>query len=142
MIALSLPTPPPLSALYRNVSGRGRVKTERYKIWLRAAGNEVLATPPDRRQPIMGKFTLTVLAGRPDKRLRDLDNLLKATCDLLQAHGLVENDCLAESITIAWSAHVEKRRIEVRVWPWTAERQAMCELPPESIGACGQGEAA
>ncbi len=135
MISLSLPMPPPLSALYRNVSGRGRVKTERYKTWLRAAGNEVLATPIDRRPPIVGRFTLTVLAGRPDKRTRDLDNLLKAVGDLLQAHGLVENDGLAESITVAWSRHVEKRRIEVKVWPYTAEREA-------AHGAPRQGEAA
>jgi Holliday junction resolvase RusA-like endonuclease len=128
MITLSLPFPPSVNALYRNVPGRGRVKTERYKTWLRAAGNEVLATPLDRRVPIMGRFTLIVLAGRPDKRLRDLDNLLKATGDLLQAHGLIENDCLAESIYVAWSPTVEKRRIEVRVLPW--------------FGARGQGEAA
>ncbi len=135
MITLSLPMPPPLSALYTNVAGRGRVKTERYKIWLRAAGNEVLATPLGQRPPIKGKFSLTGMAGRPDKRLRDLDNLLKATCDLLQSHGLVENDCLAESITVSWSPTVEKRRIVVFVWPWTAERAAIHALPAEGEAA-------
>lgn len=140
MIMLSLPMPPSTNALYRNVAGRGRVKTERYKTWLRAAGNEVLATPLSRRAPIKGKFTLTVLAGRPDKGQRDLDNLLKAVGDLLQAHELIENDCLAESITVAWSSTVEKRRIVVFVWPWTAERAAIHELPAES--ARQQGEAA
>ncbi len=135
MITLSLPFPPSTNSLYRNVSGRGRVKTERYKTWLRAAGNEVLATPLQRRLPIEGKFTLTVLAGRPDKRLRDLDNLLKAVGDLLQSHGLIENDCLAESITVAWSPTVEKRRIVVFVWPWTAELAAIRALPAEGEAA-------
>ena len=135
MITLSLPFPPSVNALYRNVSGRGRVKTERYKTWLRAAGNELLATPLGQRVPIEGKFILTVLAGRPDKRIRDLDNLLKAPLDLLQAHGLIKNDGLAQSITVAWSPMVAKCRIEVRVWSWTAERALILGLPAEGQAA-------
>ena len=139
MILLNLPYPPSLWALYRGW-GKGRNKTERYKTWLRAAGNEILATPRELRQPITGQFTLCALAGRPDKRLRDLDNIMKACCDLLQAHGLVENDCRAQSISVAWSPSVEKRRIELRVWPWDDERTAIGDLPPESTR--GQGKAA
>ena len=116
MIALELPYPPSLWALYRGW-GKGRNKTERYKAWLRSAGNEILATPQEQRQPVKGKFVLYVAAGRPDKRPRDLDNLLKATCDLLAAHGLIDNDRFAESITVAWAPAVAKRRIEVHVWP-------------------------
>ena len=131
MISLELPVPPSTNALYRNTSKaertrglalgwrplRGRIKTDRYRTWLRSAGNEILATPQERRRPVKGKFVLYVAAGRPDERTRDLDNLLKATCDLLAAHGLIENDCLAESITVAWAPAVKKRRIEVHVWP-------------------------
>ena len=124
MIRLSLAYPPSVWKLYRGW-GAGRNKTGVYKSWLRTAGNELLATPLDRRSPVSGKFTMTVLAGRPDARARDLDNLLKSTCDLLQTHGLVKNDCLAETITVGWSPNVEKRRIEVWVWA----------LPPEGTAA-------
>jgi len=129
VISLSLSLPPSANALYRNVTAReraafkdqkklGRAKTERYKAWLRSAGNEILATPLDRRSSVKGPFVLTVLIGRHgDMRQHDLDNLLKATLDLLQAHGLVENDCFAESIKIDWARTVQKGRIEVRVWP-------------------------
>jgi len=130
MISLVLPYPPSVNQLYRNVAGRGRVKTDRYKTWLRAAGNELLATPPGDRAPIIGPYILNVLAGRPDKRRRDLDNLLKATSDLLVKHGLIDGDHLAVSVTVAWSEQVDPGRALVFVWPYCATRAAMRKSAP------------
>ncbi len=143
MIVLQLPYPPSVWNLYRGW-GKNRNKSEEYKLWLNEAGLEILRTPAKHRQPILDKFTMTVLAGRPDKRGRDLDNLLKAPADLLQSHGLISNDHKAESITIAWSPKVEKRRIEVRVWPWCAERAALAAMPVDEMipATTGQGRAA
>ena len=139
MILLDLPYPPSLWNLYQGF-GKRRHKTTEYKLWLWEAGLEILRTPWPHRQSIKGKFALVVLAGRFDKVNRDLDNLLKAPCDLLQTQGLIENDHHAASITIAWSPRVKGRRIQVSVWPFDAERAAIAALPPE--GARGQGEAA
>lgn len=33
--------PPSTNGLYRNVNGRGRVKTERYKVWLQAVSHDM-----------------------------------------------------------------------------------------------------
>lgn len=41
-------------------------------------------------------------AVRPDKRHRDLDNLLKSSSDLLQHIGIVENDSLCQQISARW----------------------------------------
>ena len=43
---------------------------------------------------------------RPDKRRRDLDGLAKAPLDLLVTLGIIENDYLAQRITLAWSGTV------------------------------------
>jgi Holliday junction resolvase RusA-like endonuclease len=55
-----------------------------------------------RPTPIKGKFEIIIQAERPDKRRRDLDNLAKPTCDLLTLHRVIEDDCLAEKITLQW----------------------------------------
>jgi Holliday junction resolvase RusA-like endonuclease len=135
MITLSLPMPPSTNSLYRNVPGRGRAKTERYRTWLRAAGNELL-TQRVGLQPIHGAFTLTILLPQSKRRsLMDASNYIKATEDLLVRHRLIDDDRNAESVTIAWAAGIAQ--CEVRVWPWDAEH---AEGP--LFGASGQGEAA
>jgi Holliday junction resolvase RusA-like endonuclease len=134
MIILSLPMPPSTNSLYRNVPGRGRAKTERYRTWLRAAGNELLAQRVG-LQPIRGAFTLTILLPQAKRRASmDASNYIKATEDLLVRHSLIDDDRNAESVTIAWAPGIQQ--CEVRVWPWAAEPQVIRELPR------GQGEAA
>ncbi len=127
MIVLSLPYPPSLWKLY-NGFGRKRHKSDEYKGWLGEALVEIVRA---KQTPIAGKFSISILVGRPDERQRDLDNIVKPVLDALQNHKLVISDHLAESITIAWSSTVEKRRLNVLVWPWSAERAAITALPPE-----------
>lgn len=110
MITLSIPLPPSVNALFANVQGRGRIKTDRYKTWLNAAGWDVLQ---QRQQPIKGDVTLEILAGRPDRRRRDVSNLIKAAEDLLVRHGLIEDDSKVMSLSIAW-APIEGCRVTVR----------------------------
>lgn len=120
MIELDLPYPPTTNNLYRSLPGRGRVKTERYKTWLRAAGNEVLA---QKQKPIKGKVVLAILLGRPDNRRRDISNTIKAIEDLLVEHRLIEDDCHVEQLVVAWADNVEKRRAQVRVERYAAEHR-------------------
>lgn len=54
-------------------------------------------------EPVKGKYKLWVRAVRPDKRRRDIDNIgSKAINDLLQKVGIVEDDCLCESVLSEW----------------------------------------
>ena len=86
MITLTLPRPPSVNALFRNIRGKGRVKTERYRTWLRAAMNEILAQKP---QGIEGPYVVEI---RVDKGRADLDNLAKGPLDLLVKCGVTEDD--------------------------------------------------
>lgn len=51
---------------------------------------------------IRGKFKITVAFVRPDKRHRDLDNLLKALLDCLQHAGVITNDKNCVEISAKW----------------------------------------
>ena len=97
-IELSLPFPPSVNALWR--SNRGRVhKSERYVKWLRDAGYIALSQHPG---GIIGKYKISIQAKRPDKRRRDLDNLLKPLSDLLVSVGVIEDDSDCEMISARW----------------------------------------
>ena len=96
---LTFPFPPTSNHLYRNVPGKGRVRTERYKTWARAAGNEILS---QHRQPVSGPVALIITLAKPDKRKRDLSNGIKAIEDLLVDMRLIDDDRNVQHLTISW----------------------------------------
>lgn len=53
-------------------------------------------------KPVIGAYKLTIQARRPDKRRRDLDNLIKPVSDLLADIGVIADDCHCEMITARW----------------------------------------
>lgn len=109
MIELTLPYPPSGNALYR--ANRGRVhKSGRYVKWLRDAGYLALAQKPG---GITGAYKLSIDAVRPDKRKRDLDNLFKATSDLLVTIGVVGDDSECEMISARWVTSGEGMTVRV-----------------------------
>ena len=64
-----------------------------YEDWREEAGWSIKAQ--SKGQAVTGGYKLSVLAKRPDKRRRDLDNVSsKAVNDLLQHVGIVTDDCL------------------------------------------------
>lgn len=100
MISIVLPMPPSGNALYRNVNGRGRVKSERYKTWLNAAGWSLKEQKPGK---VEGEYRLWLYCDKPDNRRRDLANLEKAVSDLLVSHGVVTDDSLCVELHLYWS---------------------------------------
>lgn len=42
------------------------------------------------------------MAVKPDKRRRDIDNLIKACADLLVRHGVVSDDSEMRSVSARW----------------------------------------
>lgn len=97
MINITLPFPISANALYRNVKGVGRVKTERYRTWLQSAGWDVNQA---RQKPLKGWYRISLTLYENDKRRRDPDNSFKGVSDLLVTHGLIEDDCFCTGIVI------------------------------------------
>ncbi len=98
MIRYSLPYPPSLNNLFRNVK-HGRVKTEGYERWIRLAQGHILEQG---RKRLHGFVSVSVALVRPDKRKRDLDNSLKPLLDLLVGMSIIDDDSLIQRISIQW----------------------------------------
>lgn len=101
--------PPSTNNLFVNVRGKGRVKSERYKTWLNAAGWDVLMAKP---KLIQSPVRVTILINRPNKR-SDVDNRVKALLDLLVAQRVLLDDSQVHSLTVEWSGAVNGCRVFV-----------------------------
>lgn len=119
MIDFTVPLPPSANRLWRR-SGRHIHKSSEYQAWLSDAGflvrlriNDVATGSPPQCQH--GPYKLTLNATRPDKRRRDLDNLIKPIGDLITSIGLVEDDSKCEMISARWVTTGEG--VYVRVEP-------------------------
>ena len=101
MTYFTLPLPPSVNALYRNVPKVGRVKTRAAKDWYTQAA--VMMAQQHVRQ-VSGRICVTYSVGRhPDKRKRDVANYEKALSDSLVANKVIEDDSLIESLRIHWT---------------------------------------
>jgi crossover junction endodeoxyribonuclease RusA len=99
LVELKLPLPPSANAIWR--SNRGHVhKSAAYKAWLKTAGWEARSQHPDK---IEGAYRLSIEATRPDKRRRDIDNLIKPVSDLLCSIGVIQDDSFCEEVSAAWT---------------------------------------
>ena len=99
MLRYTLPYPPSTNGLFFNAS-RGRAKTGHYRAWLKAAGEEILAQG---RSRVRGPVAISILVGRPDKRRRDISNLIKGVEDLLVTMQVIDDDSNVERVSAQWS---------------------------------------
>jgi crossover junction endodeoxyribonuclease RusA len=104
-LTIRMTYPPSVNASRAAVRGR-LISTAQYRSWLQAAAWEVkrvVAMSYDRKG-VKGPYALTVKVCPPDRRRRDLGNLLKALEDGLVKGGAVEDDHLCQRIEIEWDA--------------------------------------
>src|SRR5262249_16103565 len=101
-IELALPYPPSANRIWRR-SGKRIHRSPQYVRWLERAGWQVIS---QRQGCIHGPYNISIAAVRPDKRKRDLGNLEKSISDLLVSIGTVEDDQLANEISIRWVTSV------------------------------------
>ena len=99
VVRIELPFPPSVNGLTANAK-KGRIRTAAYAAWYIQASANI----KDSHRAGFGPYSLSICLRRPDGRRRDLGNLEKAISDLLVAHGVVQDDSLAERITVQWDA--------------------------------------
>lgn len=113
VVQLDLPYPVSTNALWMRSSTTGQViRSPRYAKWFQAAGNELAIQRPG---CIRGKYSLEVLIERKSGR-RDIDNAIKSVSDLLVANQVVEDDSLAQRITLEWSDTIKGAWVTIRKW--------------------------
>ena len=111
MIELNLSYPPSANSIWRR-AGKHIHLSKQYTTWKREAGWQVIA---QKAGAIRGPYKIQINAVRPDKRRRDLGNLLKATEDLLVSVGVIDDDSKAEMISMRWVTTGEG--IHIRIEP-------------------------
>ena len=112
MIELILPYPPSVNRTLRAVNGRV-ILSKRYRDWILEAGRAVAAQAPT--QAPVKAYCLWLEATPPDRRVRDLDNLIKPTSDLLKRAGVIEDDSKAKAIIARWAVEPPAKPGQLRV---------------------------
>jgi len=110
MITLVLPYPPSVNHYYRHVGSKTLISKEgrRYRS---AVCRLVSDTGID---PLDGPIWMDIEINPPDKRRRDIDNVLKALLDSLQHGGAYKDDSQVEALSIEKLGPVEGGRTVVR----------------------------
>lgn len=93
---INLPWPPSANRYWR--FWNRKIIISREAIEYKKSVRQCSYTWPVKR--INGRLELMIVAFPPDKRPRDLDNLLKITIDSLESAALFENDSQIDKITI------------------------------------------
>ena len=101
-IVMTLPWPPSVNRYWRSVQGRTILSAEG-----RAYKQQVAVMCRDQLiQCRSGSVEVDILAVRPDKRKRDLDNLLKAALDAMTP-WVWADDSQVVDLRIRWAPEVE-----------------------------------
>lgn len=114
-IALDLPWPPSMNSYWRSIVLKGQVR-----VLISREGREyrdavLEAVPMASRRGLRGRLTVTVLARPPDRRRRDLDNLLKPLLDALLHAGVYEDDGQIDYLVVERAEPTDCGRVEVVV---------------------------
>ena len=104
----NLPFPPSVNHIYKQVGTRK---------YLDPKVNEYRAKVIDKTKPLMldGLLAITCVANAPDRRKRDLDNLLKATLDALQYARVIVNDEQVAELTIKRGSNIKGGAMTVEI---------------------------
>lgn len=117
-IKLLLPWPPSVNAMWRTphkgpLAGRTMLSTEGRAY--RKAANDAATLQRVLRHSLTGKLALLLVARPPDRRRRDLDNLLKGVLDALQHAAVIEDDGEIDDLRIRRGLVMRNGEIEVHI---------------------------
>lgn len=105
MTSIRLPFPPSMNHYWRNLAINGRSRTV-----ISEQGRRFRAQVKDiawalHLPVIAGPCEVSIAAYMPDKRRRDIDNLLKATLDALVHAAVIEDDSNIHDLRIIRAGH-------------------------------------
>jgi crossover junction endodeoxyribonuclease RusA len=111
-VNLTLPWPPSVNRMWRNVNGKTLLAADgrRYReevLWKVKAHSGRFITP----------VRVIIMAWYPDRRRRDIDNILKAPLDALTHAGVWSDDSLIECLSIekaGYSQHEPRLDITIQ----------------------------
>lgn len=112
---ITLPFPPSVNRYWRSIA-RGRVIVSadgrKYK-------TDVVAAVMTRgRKQFDGPVEIKIVAHPPDRKRRDLDNLLKATLDAIGNAGVYKDDSQVKAIAMRWGRVLKGGCLHVEIRPF------------------------
>lgn len=116
-----LPWPPSVNHYWRSITQKGRAM-----VLISEAGRKYRADVKRRAwefglKTMFGPLSIDIVARQPDRRRRDLDNLLKATLDSLTHSGIIEDDSQFHKITLQWGRRFDGGMLELTLRTMTTE---------------------
>lgn len=106
---LAIPIPPSVNSAWRNVAGKGRVRTKEYRVWAAEAG---WALKVQRAPHIGGKVTVDIGVARIPNA--DVDNRIKPVLDLLVKMNVIDDDRYVEKVSAEWRDDITGAVVTVR----------------------------
>lgn len=116
-VSLTLPWPPSVNHYWRHptkgkLAGRHLI-SEKGRAYREAVAEAVLLQA--RGIHMDGRLALTIIAQPPDRRRRDLDNVLKGVFDALQHSGLIADDGNIDLLAIVRANPIQGGRLVVHL---------------------------
>jgi len=126
-VKLNLPWPPSVNHYYRRVGPRTLISREGREYRRAICG---LLVPGGgcgiRKPPAGGRIALAMDAFPPDRRRRDLDNLLKCTQDSLARAGVFEDDSQIDLLAVMRREPVRGGTVVIRIAEMPLRRCPLC----------------
>ena len=97
---VELPFPPSVNSYWRTFQGR-MIISAAGRSYRKAVQDAVILQKANKQ--LGGKLRVVIEAFRPDNRIRDLDNLLKASLDGLTHAGVYLDDSQISDLRIFWA---------------------------------------
>ena len=126
-MVMSLPYPPSINHYWRRVGPRTLISREGRTFRTNVCA--LLGGGGPRKPPAGGRIALCMDAFPPDRRRRDLDNLIKATADALQHAGVYEDDSLIDLLLVRRRNTVAGGRLDVQVVDLPLRKCPLCGHP-------------
>ena len=131
MIQLNLPWPPSVNHYYQRTKRGTSIGPRGINFRAAVAGCVQSQTSHSFDEQ---RIRIRIVAYPPDRRRRDLDNILKATLDALEHSGLYANDYQIADLQVLRGMPCKCGRLSVAVWQCNDEPQRHKETPHHDHG--------
>lgn len=116
MVTLELPFPPSTNRLWRRGKRPGSIYLDpKYKAWRNEADLKIIQARREGLCRVAGRFTASIVLDKRRRRGKvDCDNRIKAVLDALQRMLVIDDDSMADKVTVEWG---EATGVKVTVMP-------------------------
>ena len=103
VVEITLPWPPTVNTYWRQFQGRVLI-SKQGREYRKVVADQVMLQRAAKH--LDHAVRVEIKAFRPDRRRRDLDNLLKALLDSMTHAGVMDDDALIQDLRIYWADEI------------------------------------